>query len=578
MNLINTLKHVALTLLLSVAINPNLNAQPQEHSTQKEHIKSSSHTLNTALKDSIDQIFSEWNLPNTPGCGLGIIKNGELIYAKGYGFANLEYDIPNSEHSVFRIGSTSKQFTAASIILLAEQKKLDLNHTLHQYFPEFPDYAKEITIRHLLNHTSGLRDYLTLSYLKGLGNNDYYTDRDILNWLSNQTSLNFKPGEEFLYSNSGYWLLGQIVNKVAEMNMAKFAEQEIFEPLGMFDTHFHNDHNQIVKNRASGYYPTSDSTYEIDMTTLDMIGDGGIFTTITDIKKWDDAYYNSTILSKAFWAMMTKKGVLNNGKKINYASGLFIETYKGLENINHGGAFVGFRSEFIRFPKQHVSIAIFANRGDANPTKKAYQIADILLHDEFKIEKETTTPKKTVKSTLPKIEFTLKQIEGQYEIEPGALLSLSVKDNMLIVKQNWNNAEYTIKRGSGNTFNVPTIEGIEFIFSKLEDNKTQHLLVIQGGQESSCKRKDTSAIASINLKDYVGQFYSKELDVTYSVQVEDNVLKVSMKTNPYFTISAINTDEFSFYGNMIHFKRTNNNVSGFELDAGRVKGLKFKKQ
>ena len=286
------------------------------------------------IKESkaLDSIFIDWSKEDVPGCALGIVKNGKLVYAKGYGLANMEYDVPNSASSVFRIGSTSKQFTAACIVLLVEKGKLNFEDNLKSIFPDFPDYAKKITVRHLLNHTSGIRDYLQIAYLKGLGGDDFYVDGDIMKWLVNQSDLNFKPGEEHLYSNSGYWLLGQIVNEVAEMNMADFAQKEIFEPLKMNNTHFHNDHTRIVKNRASGYVPANKDTYKISMTTLDMIGDGGIFTTINDIEKWDDAFYKTTVLSTVFWQEMTQQGVLNDGEVISYASGLMIGEYKGLKN------------------------------------------------------------------------------------------------------------------------------------------------------------------------------------------------------------------------------------------------------
>ena len=351
------------------------------------------------LKESqaIDSIFAQFNKADVPGCALGIIKDGKLIYAKGYGMANMEYQIPNDANSVFRIGSTSKQFTAACIVLLAEKGKLKLDNKLDQYFPDFPKYANSISIRNLLNHTSGIRDYLTISYLKGLGDDDYYKDNDIMNWLVNQSDLNFKPGEEYLYSNSGYWLLGQIVEKVSGKNMADFAQKEIFEPLGMNDTHFHNDHTQIVKNRASGYVPNGKDNYKISMTTLDMIGDGGIFTTINDIKKWDDAYYSSNVLKKEFWNVMTQQGVLNNGEVISYASGLGIGKYKGLKTIRHGGAFVGFRADLLRFPEQRLSIAIFANRGDASPSRMANKLQILCSKRALLFLKLQTTTKKTLK-------------------------------------------------------------------------------------------------------------------------------------------------------------------------------------
>ena len=247
--------------------------------------------------NAIDSIFTNWDNANSPGCSIGIFKDGKTIYAKGYGSANLEYHIPNASTSIFRIGSTSKQFTAACIVLLEQQGKLKFENSITQYFPNFPDHYKPITIQNLLNHTSGLRDYLTLSNLKGFSDDTYYEDADVMRWMTNQSELNFEPGTDFVYCNSGYWLLSQIVGKITGESMAEFASQEIFTPLGMKNTHFHDHHTEIVPNRASGYTPEDEDNYSISMTTLDMIGDGGIFTSIEDIKLWDDAYYSSTTLN-----------------------------------------------------------------------------------------------------------------------------------------------------------------------------------------------------------------------------------------------------------------------------------------
>lgn len=525
----------------------------------------------------IDSIFTNWNKADVPGCALGIIKEGKLIYAKGYGMANLEYDIPNAAHTVFRIGSTSKQFTAACIVLLAEKNKLSLDDNLKSLFPDFPTYAEKITIRHLLNHTSGIRDYLQISYLKGLGDDDYYTDYQVMKWLVNQTDLNFEPGEEYLYSNSGYWLLGQIVSKVAGMNMAEFAEKEIFEPLGMHDTHFHNDHTQIVKNRASGYVPDNDGTYKISMTTLDMIGDGGIFTTINDIKKWDDAYYESNTLSRAFWDVMTQQGKLNNGEVINYASGLGISTYKGLKTIRHGGAFVGFRAELLRFPEQKLSIAIFANRGDANPSGMANQVADILLKDELIEEVVRIDTKVKVDDT--KEEFQLGQLVGDYEIQPGVVARLSIENDSLHVLQTWNESTYNIVRVRGNTFQIPGNEKLSFKFSDLRDGFTQTITIIQDGRETKTKRKEAIDLSGIDLNDYVGSYYSKELDVTYDFEIENEALKVGIKEKqPLMDCTIIETDQFIMEFGIVRFQRTDDLVSSFELDSGRAKNLKFHKK
>ncbi|MFT5266458.1 MAG: hypothetical protein ACI8YQ_005223, partial [Polaribacter sp.] len=406
---------------------------------------------------------------------------------------------------------------------------------------------------------------------------DYYTDDNVMKWLINQTDLNFAPGEEYLYSNSGYWLLGQIVKKVAGMNMAEFAKKEIFEPLKMDNTHFHNDHTHIVKNRASGYIPGNNETYKISMTTLDMIGDGGIFTTINDIKKWDDAYYESTVLSREFWSVMTQQGVLNNGQVIDYASGLMIRKYKGLKTVRHGGAFVGFRAELLRFPEQKLSIAIFANRGDANPSRMANQVADILLKDEL-IEKIVKNDEK-VNIDITEDEFQRTQLVGGYEIQPGVVAKLSIKNDSLNVLQTWNKSTYTLLKVRGNTFQISGNENIRFSFSNLKNGFTQTLTVLQDGRETRAERKKEVDLSGIDLNDYLGSYYSKELDVTYDFEVENGVLKAGIKEKKSLvdcTISEI--DKFTMEFGMIRFQRTGGLISSFELDSGRVKKLKFHKK
>jgi len=542
------------------------------------NISANTNTLSKQQSNAVDKIFSEWDKSNTPGCGLGIIKNGKLIYSRGYGMANLEYDIPNNSQSVFRIGSTSKQFTAASIVLLAEKEKLSLDDTLHNFFPDFPEYAKKITVRHLLNHTSGIRDYLTIAYLKGLQDNDFYTDKDVMRWLTNQTELNFDPGEEYVYSNSGYWLLGQIVNQVSEMSMADFAMQEIFEPLGMTNTHFHNDHTQIVKNRASGYVPNDKDGFQISMTTLDMIGDGGIFTSIKDIKKWDDAYYESETLSKSFWKMMTKTGKLNNGEDIDYASGLIVSKHKGLNTISHGGAFVGFRAELLRFPEQKLSVAIFTNRGDANPSSMAYQVADVFLSNQYEAKEEISDASEIVESIIDSDEYSAKQLVGSYELSPGMDIIITNNDGIVHAKQSWNDEEYDLIKGELNSYTIDESGDIKFTFSDLLDNSTQKIWVNQQGRKSELKRKEAVDLSNLNLKEFVGSYYSSELDVVYKIILDGDTIKLQMNNNDPEKIILVDKDLLSFQRSMFQFNRKNNAISNFVMNAGRAKNLKFIKQ
>lgn len=532
--------------------------------------------------EAIDSVFIEWADKESPGAALGIIQNGNLIYAKGYGMANLEYDLPITANSVFRIASTSKQFTAACIILLAEHGKLKLSDPLSKFFPDFPDYASKITIRQLLNHTSGIRDYLMVTYLKGFRDDDFYTDKEVMKWLIAQEDLNFEPGSEHLYSNSGYWLLGQIVNQVADKSMADFAREEIFIPLGMTDTHFHNDHQQIVKNRASGYSPKDDGTYKISMTTLDMIGDGGIFTTINDIKKWDDAYYDRSVLSDNFWKEMLQPGVLNDGEKLDYASGLSLDTYKGLNAIQHGGAFVGFRAQFVRFPDQKVSIAVFANRADANPMAKVHQVADIVLADKFIVEEQNEVSTKSSKPKFIKLRSKqLKAFEGHYWNEERSLArKIYVKNDTLRYSRSETN-ESDLVPISKNEFKMINV-GIDVSVSFKEDGKKGYTMTFSSTGSEPIRSRPYQPIeyTSEQLKNFAGSYYSKELDVNYHLKLsnEQLVLYIDDTKKSKFDVIKKNTMNNNDTG-IYEFEEDNSGtITGFKLAAGRVKNLKFVKK
>ncbi len=522
-------------------------------------------------KTAIDSVFVEWDDSNSPGCAMGIFIDGEIAYSRGYGSANLEYSIPNSTTSVFRIGSTSKQFTAACIVLLEQQGKLKFDEKLAEFFPEFPSYAENISVRHLLNHTSGLRDYLSLAYLKGLDDDDFYTDEDIMRWLIKQEDLNFQTGTEYVYCNSGYWLLSQIVKEVTGLSMAEYAHQEIFEPLGMNNTHFHDDHTEIVPNRASGYQPTEDG-YAISMTTLDMIGDGGIFTTIEDIRIWDDAFYSSAILDSKFWEEMTRQGILNDNTTIDYASGLMIGEYRGLSTIRHGGAFVGFRAELLRFPHKNLSIAIFANRSDANPSRMANQVADIVLKGSF--EDGITSKEANVAEEVSIIDK--KHFEGDYEIQPGVIFTVSIVNDSIHIFQSWNESEYNLAYLGGNTFHIPNSNNVSFNFKNLEEGFTQIIDVNQSGSITECKRKKPFDITSVHNENFVGSYYSNELEVNYLITEKKGDLFLSVNQLEPEKLTPNDTDQFYGAGSLT-FVREKNVVVGFILDAGRVKNLKFKK-
>ena len=325
---------------------------------------------------AIDNVFADFN-SETPGCALGVVQSGQLVYGRGYGMANLEHDIPINTTSVFRIGSVSKQFAAAVAALAAMEGYLDLEDPLQKWIPELPDYGEPLTLRHTLNHTSGLRDYITLMSLKGLRGDDFYTVAELLEVQALQEELNFPSGSEYLYSNSGYVLATEAVARAVGKPFKDYAEEVLFRPLQMSHSHFHDDHNHIVPLRADGYSPRGDG-FRTNMTTLDMIGDGGVYTSIDDMVHWVTALEQDGIRS-GLTPILETRGVLNSGEEISYALGQSHGEHRGLATIGHGGSWVGFRADVLRFPSQGTSIVTLCNRADASPSGRAIQVADIVL-------------------------------------------------------------------------------------------------------------------------------------------------------------------------------------------------------
>ncbi len=269
--------------------------------------------------DAVDEVFAAYDHTDTPGCALGVVQGGDLAYARGYGMANLDYGIAITPQTVFRTGSVAKQFTAAAIAIAARDGALSLDDPVKKWIPTLPTYPSDPTVRHMVHHTSGLRDYLTLMSLKGLRRDDFYTDAEVRAVVSRQRELNFAPGAEHLYSNSGYFLLGQIIREATGRSLREYAQEKIFGPLGMAHSHFHDDHNHVVRSRATGYAPVDDG-YRISMTTLDMVGDGGVFTSIEDLVHWVNAL-DFDGLDNGLSAMLEVRGVLNSGDTIPYAFG-----------------------------------------------------------------------------------------------------------------------------------------------------------------------------------------------------------------------------------------------------------------
>lgn len=536
------------------------------------------------IKESqtIDSLFLDWNKSDSPGCAIGIIDNGKLIYSKGYGIADLEHDIDITPKSVFYIGSVSKQFVTFSILLLEEQGKLDLDDKIQKYLPDFPEYDSTLTIRNFIHHTSGVRDYLTLMYLKGRNYLDNTDVDEVYELIKKQKELNFSPGEKYLYSNSCYFMLAMIVEKAAGQSLKVFAHENIFKPLGMKNSLFYDDNTDLIKNRVFSYSKKKDEDgFNNLIMRFDLVGSGGVYSSIEDLFLWDQNFYNNK-LGKGGQSIIDKmheEGLLNNGESSGYAFALNNGTYKGLKTVSHGGSLAGYRAQLMRFPKEKFSVIILANRGDANPTRKSFQIADILLKDKFvekSEKKETKTDKPNTTNELK--EYTLKQLTGSYEIQAGMVLELTLKNDSLHALQTWNKSSYKITNTTGNTYEIPNNNSIQFVFSELKDDFTQLLTVFQNGNETICKRKEELDLSSLNIEDYIGKYYSEELDATYLLFLEDDKLKVQIANYDSQELTIYGIDIFTSDGDLVRFNRSNGVIKGFELDAGRVTNLKFEKK
>lgn len=325
----------------------------------------------------VDSVFSPFASHQSPGCAVGITRDGSLVFAKGYGMADLEHDTPISPETRFYIASVSKQFTAMSIVLLARDGKLSLDDPIQKWVPEVPSFGTTIRLRHLLNHTSGLRDYFTLLALSGWPSDGQLTEKQFLDLVGRQKNLNFMPGDEFLYSNTGYALLAIVVRRVSGQSLREFAASRIFAPLGMSHTEFRDDHTSLIPRRALGYQP-SGSTYRISQPEFDVVGDGGVYSTIEDLAKWDANFQTGQVGGHEAIALLQEPGRLNNGQAIPYALALTIGQFHGLKTYAHSGAYGGYRSTLLRFPERDLSVITLCNTSSAS-SKIAEQVASIVL-------------------------------------------------------------------------------------------------------------------------------------------------------------------------------------------------------
>jgi CubicO group peptidase (beta-lactamase class C family) len=410
----------------------------------------------------IDEIFAEFTRQDKtyplgrPGCALAVVRNGEIFYKQGYGMADLEHGIPITPQSVFYAGSVSKQFVATSILLLEEQGKLSLDDDVRRYVPELPDYGATITLRHLIHHTSGLRDYLDLWVLSGRNYLDHMPDEAVLDMISRQKALNFAPGEAYSYSNSGYFLLMTIVERISGQSFKDFARTHILDPLGMENSHFHDDLHHLIPNRAWGYHLTKDSQVEQLIMRFDLVGSGGLYTTVEDLYKWDQNFYDNQ-LGKGRPSLidtLQRDGILNNGESAGYAFAMRNGSYRGLPTVSHSGSMGGYRAYYLRFPEQQFSVIILGNFSNFTPVAYAERVADILL--DHQLAPLPPAKSNSVSMSLFEPTFTTAELQGAsgvyYSSELDARARITGRDGELFLRVGYGESiplKVWIKRGEG---------------------------------------------------------------------------------------------------------------------------------
>ena len=514
----------------------------------------------------VDAIFAEYQRTDSPGCALGVYREGAIEYARGYGMANLELGVAITPSTVFDIGSTSKQFSVFAVLLLEQDGKLDIDDEVRKYVPELPHYGPTITIRHLMQHTSGLRDYLALFYLGGIQWKDVTTGEDALDAIVRQKALNFEPGDEYLYSNSGFFLLSEIVKRVSGMTLPEFARERIFEPLGMRHTRYIDDPQDIVPNRSTGYDYTPEGELEIEMSDFEQTGDGAVYTTIEDLFLWNQNFYQPRVGTAEMLERMQAPGTLQSGEPMTYGLGLSMKTYRGLETVSHGGSWAGYRAELLRFPGEQLAVACLCNFGSTNPSDLAEKVAEFYLESRMTPE-ETPTPADFV--TLSESE--LRAREGMYwDRVSGDYLLVSAKDGML-----------SLAGGSSASFRPlsPTHFVVESSPSVEASFEGEVLSLRRRGEIQTFSRIEPWTPTPSGLAELGGSYRSEEVAGSIDVEVEGGSLVLRHRTIPPEPLKPTRPDSFYRDGLSLSFTRDGaGKVVGFTLDMGRVEGIVYSKE
>jgi CubicO group peptidase (beta-lactamase class C family) len=528
-----------------------------------------------------DSVFRGIDRSDGPGCAVGVFRDGAIRYARGYGMANLELGVAISPHTVFDVGSVSKQFTAMSILLLQKDGKLDIDESVRKYIPELPAYAEGITLRELLSHTSGIRDHFGLLEIAGRDFDGTADSVDYLRYITRSAAPNFEPGTRYLYSNSGFVLLAQIVYRVSGMPLSRFAAERIFVPLGMRDTRFQDDHTLVIPHRATAYMPRGDH-WAIRMSEFDdMAGAGGLHTSVEDFQKWMRNYDSATVGGREIVAAMTTPTKLKNDSLAGtppeswYGLGIGVGTYRGLPVNSHTGVWGGYRAAFLRFPDNNFAVATFCNFTTAGPDTLAQHVAAVWLGDLMAPDRASAWRDSVRRA--PRAAVTAADL---------AALAGAWRNDLLGEVRRTNVAGDTLVMLAGRRtplvplgdrrFRAPPATLLTF---EGDSAGAPNRLVVHSATTTTTFTRLPLASATAKLSDYVGSYDSPEVAVTWLVKPDSGGLVVMRDGRRVGKLEAVSRDVFLEDGSTMDFTRDRSGrVTGFVLEAGRVRHLRFTRQ
>ena len=516
---------------------------------------------------AVDSVFAAFQGRDGPGCAVAVSRQHTEVLARAYGMADLEHDVPNTTETIFEPGSVAKQFTATATILLALDGKLALDDDVRKYLPEVPDYGTPITIRHLLNHTSGLRDWGVVAAMSGWPRTTrVHTHKHVLDIVAHQQALNYPPGEHYSYTNTGYNLQAILVERVSGVSFAEFTRTRIFEPLGMAHTEWRDDFTRIVENRAIAYSARRGGGYRMDMPFENVHGNGGLLTTVGDLLRFTHNLETGELGGPRYLEEMHRQGVLNSGRTISYASGLVIGAYKGVREVQHSGATAGYRGFLTRFPDHGLAVAVMCNAGNANPAGLAHDVADLYLGDAIATADAGATPTavdvpaeqiqalsggyKRMRDQTP---LTLRWIDGALWVGNQRLTPVS---STRFVTSGAVTLEFDGARGGARPDAV----------LRTPDGDSMHLEPVPAFQPTAAE-----------LAEYVGEYESDEAEATYRVEVQSGALALVDRYGESRPLGPAYPDAFSGPQGLIIFRRDGDAVTAFSVVQGRVWDLRFER-